>query len=136
MRPENVVLSDDGRSVVIIDQTKLPGHTEYLALTTPEEETEATLLFEDVQLAFTFFPSSYRYRWIFFLPPLVYRFTWDLLSLTDEADARNDGIRAMMAVKTSNAGISSRMRLCVIVFILSYLPSAFQDLFCRINGSS
>ena len=41
MRPENVVLSDDGRSVVIIDQTKLPGHTEYLALTTPEELYEA-----------------------------------------------------------------------------------------------
>lgn len=37
MRPENVVLSDDGKSVVIIDQTQLPNRTVFLALATPED---------------------------------------------------------------------------------------------------
>lgn len=41
MRPDNVVLSDDGGSVVIIDQTKLPNHNEYLTLTTPEQFYDA-----------------------------------------------------------------------------------------------
>ncbi len=41
MKPENVVLSEDGRSVVILDQTRLPNHTEYLTLTTPEQFYEA-----------------------------------------------------------------------------------------------
>ena len=41
MRPENVVLSEDGKSVVIIDQTRLPNHTEYLALKTPEQFYDA-----------------------------------------------------------------------------------------------
>jgi len=38
---QNVRLSDDGRSVIIIDQTKLPNVEEYLTLTTPEEFFEA-----------------------------------------------------------------------------------------------
>ena len=37
----SVALSDDGRSVVIIDQTKLPLHEEYLTLTTKEEFYDA-----------------------------------------------------------------------------------------------
>ncbi len=41
MRPENVVLSEDGKSVVIIDQTRLPNHTEHLVLSTPEQFYEA-----------------------------------------------------------------------------------------------
>ncbi|MBO6229792.1 MAG: S-methyl-5-thioribose-1-phosphate isomerase [Ruminiclostridium sp.] len=41
MKPENVVLSEDGKSVVIIDQTRLPLHTEYLALSQPEEFYDA-----------------------------------------------------------------------------------------------
>ena len=36
MKAENVVLSEDGRSVVIIDQTRLPNHTVHLTLTEPE----------------------------------------------------------------------------------------------------
>ena len=38
---QNVRLSGDGRSVIIIDQTKLPNVEEYLTLTTPEEFFEA-----------------------------------------------------------------------------------------------
>ena len=38
---DNVRLSDDGRSVVIIDQTKLPGILEYIELDTPEKMYEA-----------------------------------------------------------------------------------------------
>ncbi len=41
MKPDNVVLSDDCRSVVIIDQTRLPNHTEYLTLTEPEHFYDA-----------------------------------------------------------------------------------------------
>ncbi|MBR5088409.1 MAG: S-methyl-5-thioribose-1-phosphate isomerase [Ruminiclostridium sp.] len=41
MKAENVVLSDDGRSVVIIDQTRLPNHTEFLTLTEPEHFYDA-----------------------------------------------------------------------------------------------
>ena len=41
MKAENVVLSDDGRSVVIIDQTRLPNHTEYLVLETPDDFYDA-----------------------------------------------------------------------------------------------
>ena len=41
MRPENVVLSEDGKSVVIIDQTQLPNRLEYLSLVTPEDFYEA-----------------------------------------------------------------------------------------------
>ncbi|UQZ88980.1 S-methyl-5-thioribose-1-phosphate isomerase [Deltaproteobacteria bacterium Smac51] len=37
----NVRLSDDGSCVTIIDQTKLPGRTEYLTLKTPEDFFEA-----------------------------------------------------------------------------------------------
>ena len=38
---DNIKLSDDGRSVVIIDQTLLPNRLEYIALTTREEMFEA-----------------------------------------------------------------------------------------------
>ncbi len=38
---DNVRLSDDGQAVVILDQTQLPGSTEYLTLRTPEELYEA-----------------------------------------------------------------------------------------------
>lgn len=38
---DNIKLSEDGRSVVIIDQSKLPNLTEYLTLTTAEELYEA-----------------------------------------------------------------------------------------------
>ena len=41
---DNVRLGDDGKSVVIIDQTQLPNRTEYLTLRTPEEMYEAILL--------------------------------------------------------------------------------------------
>ena len=41
MKPENVVLSDDCRSVRIIDQTKLPNHLVYLDLTAPEDFYDA-----------------------------------------------------------------------------------------------
>ena len=41
MKPENVVLSEDGRSVVIIDQTRLPNHLEYLTLVSPEDFYDA-----------------------------------------------------------------------------------------------
>lgn len=41
MRPENVVLSADGKSVVIIDQTLLPNRLEYLTLVTPEDFYDA-----------------------------------------------------------------------------------------------
>ena len=41
MRPENVVLSDDGKSVRIIDQTKLPHHLVYLDLTAPGDFYDA-----------------------------------------------------------------------------------------------
>lgn len=37
MKPENVVLSDNGKSVVILDQTKLPNHTVFLTLETPDD---------------------------------------------------------------------------------------------------
>ena len=37
----SVMLSEDETSVVILDQTKLPGHEEYLSLGTPEELYEA-----------------------------------------------------------------------------------------------
>ena len=37
MKPENVVLSDDGKSVVIIDQTQLPNRTVHLSLSLPED---------------------------------------------------------------------------------------------------
>ena len=38
---DNVRLSEDGKSVVIIDQTKLPNVTEYLTLQTAEDLYEA-----------------------------------------------------------------------------------------------
>ena len=38
---ESVRLSDDGRSVIIIDQTRLPNHTEYLTLSSAEDIWEA-----------------------------------------------------------------------------------------------
>ena len=38
---DNVRLSDDGSSVVIIDQTKLPGLMEYITLETPEQVYDA-----------------------------------------------------------------------------------------------
>ena len=38
---DNVRLSEDGKSVVIIDQTLLPNKVEYISLTTPEELYEA-----------------------------------------------------------------------------------------------
>ncbi len=41
MKPENVVLSEDGKSVVIIDQTQLPNRTVHLTLRTPGEFYEA-----------------------------------------------------------------------------------------------
>lgn len=41
MKPENVVLSENGSSVIIIDQTKLPNKTEYLTLKTPEDFYDA-----------------------------------------------------------------------------------------------
>lgn len=41
---DNIRLGDDGKSVVIIDQTQLPNRTEYLTLRTPEEMYEAILL--------------------------------------------------------------------------------------------
>lgn len=41
---DNIRLGDDGKSVVIIDQTRLPGRTEYITLRTPEEMHEAILL--------------------------------------------------------------------------------------------
>ena len=40
---DNIKLSKDKRAVIIIDQTKLPGITEYLTLTTVEEFYEAIL---------------------------------------------------------------------------------------------
>lgn len=41
MKPENVVLSDDGKSVVIIDQTRLPNRVEHLTLNSPEHFYDA-----------------------------------------------------------------------------------------------
>ncbi len=41
LKSGSVALSDDGKAVVIIDQTKLPGSTEYLTLTTKEEFYDA-----------------------------------------------------------------------------------------------
>ena len=38
---DNVRLSDDGRSVVIIDQTRLPNHVEYITLHTAQEIWDA-----------------------------------------------------------------------------------------------
>ena len=38
---QSVRLSDDGRSVIILDQTQLPNHTEYLALTSAEDIWDA-----------------------------------------------------------------------------------------------
>ena len=38
---DNVRLSDDGRSVVIIDQTRLPNHVEYITLHTAQEISDA-----------------------------------------------------------------------------------------------
>ena len=38
---ENVRLTDDGRGVVILDQTRLPNRTEFRTLYTPEEMFEA-----------------------------------------------------------------------------------------------
>ena len=38
---DNVRLSDDGQSVIIIDQTKLPGKMEYISLNTPEDIYQA-----------------------------------------------------------------------------------------------
>ena len=38
---DNVRLSDDGRAVVILDQTQLPNHTVYLTLDTPEQLFDA-----------------------------------------------------------------------------------------------
>ena len=38
---ESVRLSDDGKSVVIIDQTQLPNRTEYLTLSTAQDIWEA-----------------------------------------------------------------------------------------------
>ena len=42
-RPENVFLNEDRTAVVILDQTGLPGRTEYLTLRTPEEMHDAIL---------------------------------------------------------------------------------------------
>ena len=41
MKVENVVLSDDGESVVIIDQTRLPNYVEYVTLISPEDFYDA-----------------------------------------------------------------------------------------------
>ena len=41
---ENIRLAEDGRSVIILDQTQLPNRTEYRALRTPEEMYEAIQL--------------------------------------------------------------------------------------------
>ena len=41
---QNVRLGDDGKSVVIIDQTQLPNRTVYLTLTTAQEMFEAIRL--------------------------------------------------------------------------------------------
>lgn len=41
MKPENVVLSENRESVVIIDQTKLPNKTEFLTLKTPDDFYDA-----------------------------------------------------------------------------------------------
>ena len=41
MKAENVVLSEDGKSVVIIDQTRLPNSTVFIELRTPEEFYDA-----------------------------------------------------------------------------------------------
>lgn len=43
LRPENVRLSEDGKAVIILDQTKLPGAVEFLRLETAEEMYEAIL---------------------------------------------------------------------------------------------
>jgi methylthioribose-1-phosphate isomerase len=40
-KPDNVQLSEDGKSVVIIDQTKLPGETKYITLSKAKELHEA-----------------------------------------------------------------------------------------------
>lgn len=41
MQAENVRLSDDGKSVVIIDQTRLPNYTEYIEITTAKQLYDA-----------------------------------------------------------------------------------------------
>ena len=38
---DNVCMREDGKAVVIIDQSLLPGRTEYLELETPEEMYDA-----------------------------------------------------------------------------------------------
>ncbi len=44
MKAENVILSDDGMSVRIIDQTRLPNSTEYLTVTEPDQFFESIKL--------------------------------------------------------------------------------------------
>lgn len=41
MKTENISLSSDGKKVIILDQTQLPNHTEYLTLDTKEEMYDA-----------------------------------------------------------------------------------------------
>lgn len=41
MKTENIMLSNDGKNVIILDQTQLPNHTEYLTLDTAEEMYDA-----------------------------------------------------------------------------------------------
>ena len=41
---DNVRLSDDGCSVIIIDQTRLPNHVEYISLHTAQEIWDAIQL--------------------------------------------------------------------------------------------
>lgn len=40
-QPENVRLSEDGKAVVILDQTQLPNVTEFLTLDTPKKMYDA-----------------------------------------------------------------------------------------------
>ena len=41
VQPENVRLSEDGKAVVILDQTQLPNVTEFLTLDTPKKMYDA-----------------------------------------------------------------------------------------------